>query len=320
MTSEDHLGDSLAALIDGELSDDHRERVLAHLATCPGCKAEADAQRRLKSVFADSALPTPPETLMARLQGLPALGLAEAGRGGAAGDESARGGGRPPGGGLPPGRGRSLLTPPSLKPERGFPIHRAGEPGGRFGGRLGGEALMPRAGRGQRLAFAAAGAFSLAAVALGGALTSAGTPTVNVAGGTGGGTGGAASAASASPAGTSATAVRTAARDDREDPSADRESPRSTGLPSDEIAEQYASATAELYGTGVLAAQTAAVFAGLAMDPELAELLAGQRTAATPAAPGPVPTGHAGTPGATGSATAEPAPQETAMPRASSPR
>ncbi|WP_258036931.1 anti-sigma factor, partial [Streptomyces sp. SM14] len=72
MSSEQHLGDSLAALIDGELSHDHRDRVLAHLATCPGCKAEAEAQRRLKSAFAHSPLPAPSDGLMARLQGLPA--------------------------------------------------------------------------------------------------------------------------------------------------------------------------------------------------------------------------------------------------------
>ncbi|MGH3325224.1 MAG: anti-sigma factor family protein, partial [Streptomyces sp.] len=56
---EQHLGDRLAALIDGELGHDARERVLSHLATCRGCKTEADAQRRLKSVFADTAPPPP---------------------------------------------------------------------------------------------------------------------------------------------------------------------------------------------------------------------------------------------------------------------
>ncbi|MGE7383347.1 zf-HC2 domain-containing protein, partial [Serratia bockelmannii] len=32
--AEQHLGDRLAALVDGELKHDARERVLAHLATC----------------------------------------------------------------------------------------------------------------------------------------------------------------------------------------------------------------------------------------------------------------------------------------------
>jgi hypothetical protein len=39
--------------VDGELSADSRDRVLAHLATCAKCKAEADAQRRLKNVYAE---------------------------------------------------------------------------------------------------------------------------------------------------------------------------------------------------------------------------------------------------------------------------
>lgn len=69
--SEHHLGDRLAALVDGELGHDARERGLAHLATCPKCKAEADAQRRLKSVFAEAAPPPPTESFLARLQGLP---------------------------------------------------------------------------------------------------------------------------------------------------------------------------------------------------------------------------------------------------------
>ncbi|WP_349632444.1 anti-sigma factor family protein [Streptomyces lydicamycinicus] len=58
--AEQHLGDRLAALVDGELGHDARERVLAHLATCGKCKAEADAQRRLKNVFAQAAPPGRP--------------------------------------------------------------------------------------------------------------------------------------------------------------------------------------------------------------------------------------------------------------------
>jgi anti-sigma factor RsiW len=43
-----HLGERLSALIDGELSDAQRERVLAHLAKCDGCRQEAAALRLLK--------------------------------------------------------------------------------------------------------------------------------------------------------------------------------------------------------------------------------------------------------------------------------
>ena len=93
--AEQHLGDRLAALVDGELNHDARERVLSHLATCAKCKAEADAQRNLKNVFAQAAPPPPSETFLARLQGLsggpveePATsmkGTAPAGRSAAAG-------------------------------------------------------------------------------------------------------------------------------------------------------------------------------------------------------------------------------------------
>jgi len=43
-----HLGERLSALIDGELSHQQRERVLAHLAHCEPCRQEAAALRMLK--------------------------------------------------------------------------------------------------------------------------------------------------------------------------------------------------------------------------------------------------------------------------------
>ncbi len=43
-----HLGHRLSALIDGELSHEQRERVLAHLAKCEPCRSEATALRVLK--------------------------------------------------------------------------------------------------------------------------------------------------------------------------------------------------------------------------------------------------------------------------------
>ena len=43
-----HLGERLSALIDGELSHDQRDRVLAHLAKCEPCRLEAAALRLLK--------------------------------------------------------------------------------------------------------------------------------------------------------------------------------------------------------------------------------------------------------------------------------
>ncbi|MEV0849368.1 zf-HC2 domain-containing protein [Streptomyces sp. NPDC049954] len=220
--SEQHLGDRLAAFVDGELGHDARERVLAHLATCPRCKADADAQRRLKSVFAQTAPPPPSQSFLERLQGLPggpgagtagpfgggplgggpgrSAGRAAAGAGHAPAPSGAlapaapfgglsgpahpprpgrpQTGARPPAGpgGFPyaPARpsfapGRSPLAPAlALAGEgRGFRIHDLGRPEPAEPGRT--------ASRGRRFAFAAAGAVSLAALALGG--VSSGAPT-----------------------------------------------------------------------------------------------------------------------------------------------
>ncbi|MEU8527236.1 MULTISPECIES: anti-sigma factor family protein [Streptomyces] len=157
---EHHLGDRLAALVDGELGHDARERVLAHLATCPKCKAEADAQRSLKNVFAQAAPPPPSEGLLARLQGLP----------GGPGDPGGDGGGRGPfdavggifgvrGDGVGGVRTDGFATAAPVDPYSGFRIHEVGRP-----------AQDRSAWRGRRFAFAAASAVSFAAIALGGAL------------------------------------------------------------------------------------------------------------------------------------------------------
>lgn len=193
--AEQHLGDRLSALVDGELSHETRERVLAHLATCVKCKAEADAQRRLKNVFAEAAPPPPSESFLARLQGLPAGGDLDGG-----GTPLGGGGlGRrfPPAAGLPSGpdvfgvRGEPFRYVPSapratalsavedraLAGDRGFRIHPVGRQDER------------PSSRGLRFAFAAAGAVSLAAIALGGVSTGATTDAgVEARGGSGAGT------------------------------------------------------------------------------------------------------------------------------------
>ncbi|WP_424211951.1 anti-sigma factor family protein [Streptomyces sp. BI20] len=160
--ADHHLGDRLAALVDGELSHDARERVLAHLATCPRCKAEADAQRRVKSMFTQAEPPPLSEGLLARLQGLP---------------------GQPSGPEGPPGPfpGGGFRTAP-VRPGTGARPPAGTDPFGgmAFGTVLGGGPVRPD-GRGgfrvhevgrprRRFAFVAAGAVSLAALALGGAL------------------------------------------------------------------------------------------------------------------------------------------------------
>lgn len=157
-----HLGDRLAALIDGELADEPRERVLAHLATCPGCKAEADAQRRVKSVCAGSAPPPPSDGLLARLQGLQG--------GGPGGEPDCVG----------PDGPRGPDSSARFNVHYAFPSGAGGHQGGLSSGGVFGSARgfrthrpseAERALRGRRLAFAAAGAVSLAAVALGGVAT-----------------------------------------------------------------------------------------------------------------------------------------------------
>ncbi|MFF7641168.1 zf-HC2 domain-containing protein [Streptomyces canus] len=172
--AEQHLGDRLAALVDGELGHATRERVLAHLATCPKCKAEADAQRRLKNVFAEVAPPPPSESFLARLQGLPG-GDPDDGDGSPF-DGSGFGGlsGRPDTTGAfgprrgerfafdyVPARPHAALLPPSAG--RGFRIHDVSR-----------HETDRSASRGMRFAVVAAGAVSLAAIALGG--VTAGVP------------------------------------------------------------------------------------------------------------------------------------------------
>ncbi|MGW2742523.1 anti-sigma factor family protein [Streptomyces sp. NPDC001450] len=164
--AEQHLGDRLSALVDGELGHESRERVLAHLATCARCKAEADAQRRLKNVFAQAAPPPPSESFLARLQGLPGGGDTDGdgtpapegglfGRGPDAGVFGTRRGERFEFGYVP------ASSVHSVAPEgRGFRIHPVGRPD-----------ADRSASRGLRFAFAAAGAVSLAALALGGVTT-----------------------------------------------------------------------------------------------------------------------------------------------------
>ncbi|TQJ89786.1 anti-sigma factor [Streptomyces sp. SLBN-31] len=195
--AEQHLGDRLSALVDGELGHETRERVLAHLATCAKCKAEADAQRRLKNVFAEAAPPPPSESFLARLQGLPGGGDPDGGGSPFDGGGFAGLSGRLQGPAttgvfglkrgdrfafdyVPSGPGSHAPVLPASDPRdagRGFRIHDVSRH----------ENDRP-ASRGMRFAFVAAGAVSLAAIALGGVTT--GTPTDTAAdarGGTGAG-------------------------------------------------------------------------------------------------------------------------------------
>ncbi|MFF7248113.1 anti-sigma factor family protein [Embleya sp. NPDC008237] len=148
-----HLDDKLAAYVDGELGHEAREKVLAHLAECADCRVEAEEQRQVKQLLGKVRQPGPSDDLMARLLALgepaqeppppPASGdrftFPTAGRSAAS------------------ARGRSRSTGP-----------RAGRPGNMP------ERVRPPVSR-RRLTFAAAGAFSMMAVALSSAFVPGGT-------------------------------------------------------------------------------------------------------------------------------------------------
>ncbi len=172
LLAEQHLGDRLSALVDGELGHETRERVLAHLATCARCKSEVDAQRRLKNVFAEAAPPPPSESFLARLQGLPGGGDLD-------------GGGSPLGGGGfgglsgRPGTTGAFGVRRSDRFEFGYVpsrAHATAFPAADFRTHPVGRHDADRSAFSRmRFAFVAAGAVSLAAIALGGVTSSAPT-------------------------------------------------------------------------------------------------------------------------------------------------
>lgn len=67
-----HLGDRIAALVDGELDHESRDRALAHIATCDTCRAEVDAERRLKARIRSLSEPELTADLRLRLLSLAA--------------------------------------------------------------------------------------------------------------------------------------------------------------------------------------------------------------------------------------------------------
>lgn len=69
--SERHLGELAAAVTDGVLGHHARERALVHLAGCPQCRAEVDAQRQLKSLLSGLGGPEAPGSLADRLRAIP---------------------------------------------------------------------------------------------------------------------------------------------------------------------------------------------------------------------------------------------------------
>jgi anti-sigma factor RsiW len=65
-----HLDEQLTAFVDGELGDAERERVLAHLAACAECRAEADMLRDLKGRLGALTDGDPSSGLLDRLHAL----------------------------------------------------------------------------------------------------------------------------------------------------------------------------------------------------------------------------------------------------------
>jgi anti-sigma factor RsiW len=65
-----HPMDKLSAVVDGALDHDSRDKVLSHLVSCDACRAEVDAQRRLKARMAALDVPDPSTDLMQRLMGV----------------------------------------------------------------------------------------------------------------------------------------------------------------------------------------------------------------------------------------------------------
>lgn len=68
-----HLGHRLSALIDGELDDAERDRVLVHLAGCQPCREEAVALRTLKRRMNALGEAAADAELTRRLMGLASL-------------------------------------------------------------------------------------------------------------------------------------------------------------------------------------------------------------------------------------------------------
>ncbi|MFD9064000.1 zf-HC2 domain-containing protein [Kitasatospora purpeofusca] len=200
---EHHLGERLSAFVDGELGHDSRERVQAHLATCPQCLAEADEGRAVKHLLTRTGTPGPSSGLMARLMAVGALpedepqpradrprrddddfpggGVAGTGTLGGSrlnGGSFGRGAGASFGGGalgadtpvpgVDPrafGRGGAVLRPligrRTVRPDA--PVQPLAAAAAAIT-----PVLRPVPPRGRRFVFAAAGAFSVAAVTLGG--------------------------------------------------------------------------------------------------------------------------------------------------------
>lgn len=69
---EQHLAlDALVAFVDGELSPGARDRAAAHVARCPGCAADATAQRQARAEVRAAQAPAMSPQLLRTLRSIP---------------------------------------------------------------------------------------------------------------------------------------------------------------------------------------------------------------------------------------------------------
>lgn len=67
-----HLAtEAIAAYVDGELRMNAHMRASGHIAGCPSCAAEVEAQRQARTVLQSSAVPSLPEDLLGELRSIP---------------------------------------------------------------------------------------------------------------------------------------------------------------------------------------------------------------------------------------------------------
>jgi hypothetical protein len=164
-----HLGWLVAAVVDGALDHAARERALGHLARCDDCRAEVEAQRRLKARLARLAGPDVPTSLAERLLHLPD---ASAGTGAVTLDPAlpplrmVAGFRRPDTGGVRRGAGPGDGSPFRVTPGRARPLGSTARPPGRAAASGRGRGLTSRRRRfGAAAGGLAAFALSIATVA-----------------------------------------------------------------------------------------------------------------------------------------------------------
>jgi len=66
-----HLGEGIAAYVDGQLSPEAASKADAHFARCERCRRSLEQQRALKARICGSTNPVPPPTLLASLEDVP---------------------------------------------------------------------------------------------------------------------------------------------------------------------------------------------------------------------------------------------------------